>query len=272
LSDFIYQCLDPRDYLSFVYEEKKRNNPLFSIRSWSQKVGYKNSDFLSKILRKERTLTPKQAEAILPSLNLKDDKKNYFNLLVLYANAKSDNEKEVYIDLLKSMNSDLKEHCFSVDYFKCMSDWQYTAILEMTKLKDFRNDPQWIQKKFGGALTIQEIKKSIDVLIKVKLLKLSDDGKLEKMQRVKLYISNGSKVEAIRNFHRQMINKALQSIDEQKIGERTVQGTTFAMNEEDYALAQEMINKFSKKILDKLSSKDGDHVYQYNQQLFKLTT
>lgn len=266
----IYNFLDPRDYLGVVFEEKKKRNSAFSIRAWSKMMGHNNSDLLSKILTKKRILSEKQADIIIDFLDISEDEKKYFKVLVMHLNAKKESNKEIYLELLSRLNPMKEVVDLSLDCFKYISDWHHVAIIEMTKLKDFLYDIDFIHQRLDKKVSKTEIKAAIDRLLRLEILE-EEDNTLRKSKYGHLKFGEEIPSSAIRNHHYQMVTKAGEAIHHQKYEDRIITGSTLTMKKEDMEKARELIADFSHQVIKSLSSKDGDQVYQYNMQFFKLT-
>ena len=75
------------------------------------------------------------------------------------------------------------------------------------------------------------------------------------------------------NFQREMIERAAASIEATPAAEREVGSLTFAVSKGKLAEAKKMIREFRSKLAGFLAEeKEADAVYQFNIQLFDLSS
>lgn len=269
----IYQFTDVIDFLNFEFEAKRLRNQKFSLRAWSRQLGYQNPSFLSHILKKQRKLKMEVAEKFANNLKLNDDSKKYFGLLVLLQNSKTVDEKKIYLDLIETYGRrpiDPTQN-LTLDAFRIISDWYHTAILELIELKDFQSDIDWIVERLGHEVSAQQINKAIERLLRLELIFKTPTGKLKRAKENPVLLENYIPSEAIRHFHKQMIEKAKDAIEQQPIEQRDLRGSTLAIRKKDYKKIQEIIKSAHAKIVALSADGDGDELYQFNTQFFSLT-
>jgi uncharacterized protein (TIGR02147 family) len=269
----IYKFTDIVEYLNFTLEEKRLKNGRFSLRAWSRQLGYTNPSMLSHILKGERKLNLKAARTLSDNLRLIGDGKKYFDLLVLIQNCKTVEEKNIYFELITSLRPQSEEstRSLSVGAFRIISDWYHIAILEMVGLADFKNDLQYIFGRLGGKVSLTNIEKALSRLKKMELLEETAKGKLKRVQDNSFLLENHIPSEAIRHFHKQMIEKAQDSVEGQKVDERYLQGSMLSVRKSELAKAQKIIKKAHAELLRLSCSGDGDELYYLNTQFFKIT-
>lgn len=269
----LYKFTDIVEYLNYSLEEKRLKNAKFSLRAWSRQLGYSNPSLLSQILKGERKLNLPAARKISDNLRLDGDGRKYFDLLVLIQNCKTVDEKQIYFDLIASLrptSSDTPQS-LSVEAFRIISDWYHTAILEMVELADFKYDLEYISRRLGGKISLTNIDKAITRLKKMELLEETAKGKLKRAQDSSFLLENHIPSEAIRHFHKQMMELAHQSIEGQTIGERYLQGSMISVRKTDLKKAQKIIQKAHAEILKLSCSGNGEELYYFNSQFFKIT-
>jgi uncharacterized protein (TIGR02147 family) len=269
----IYRFTDITEYLNFSLEKKRLQNAKFSLRAWSRQLGYTNPSLLSQLLKGERKLNLQAARLFSENLRLEGDAKKYFDLLVLSQNGKTLGEKKIYFDLLESLRPQNEEtpQPLSVEAFRIISDWYHTAILEMVELSDFKNDLEYISRRLGGEVPLSNIDKAISRLKKLELLEETPKGKLRRVKENSFWLENHIPIEAIRHFHKQMIEKAHDAIEGQKVDERYLQGSMISVRKQDLKKAQKIIQKAHAEILKLSCSGDGEELYYFNSQFFRIT-
>jgi uncharacterized protein (TIGR02147 family) len=265
----IFEFNDPREYLLKVFKNKREKNPRFSLRAWSKQIGLKNHVMLSMTLNGKRNLSSNIAGKIRNSLNLSIDEARYFDTLIHYKNAYSNDEKIFYANILDALRPEKGFSELDLDIFRLISDWYHMAIIEMTNLKDFKSDPKWIASRLGGDVSVSEVEKAIERLVRLKVLKAVDN----KLVQTDGFRTTPSDIpnEAIKKYHMQILDKAKEALYSQNISERNFQAYTMCIDTAKIPEAKKLMTEFERKLSALMESGSGNEVYQFNMQLFKLT-
>lgn len=269
----IFQFTDAIDFLNYEFNLKRLVNHRFSLRLWARQMGYQNPSYLSHILKRQRKLKMPVVEKFVKSLKLSEKSKKYFELLVLLQNSKTVDERRIYIDMIEGCSPKDRPPSQNLDLnvFRMACDWHHTAILELVALREFQNNPRKIAKLLGNEVPVKEIERAIVRLLKSKLLVLMPSGKLKRSKSDSYVFESAVSDQAIRYFHKQMIEKALASIERQEISERDLRATTMAIRKQDYSKVIAILREAHAKILEFAMDSEADDLYQLNTQFFKLT-
>lgn len=267
----IHEFLDYRQFLRAMYEFKKSQSAGFSLRTFSRLAGLRSSNFLKLIMDGDRNLSLEGIHKFARAFKLSKPESNFFEALVLFGQAKSAEEKNRYYERIiqsKSYNEVKKLEANQYVYF---SNWHYVALRELVKLKGFREDPQWINRKLDTRFSHEEIQKAFNLLIALNLLH-RDEGNHLRQTEEKLTTSPEISSLAVLNFHREMIRKASDSLEKSKTDHRDVSTLTIGLSKSQYDQIRERINQFRREIhAIATESRDPEAVYQINFQLFNLS-
>jgi len=273
LSTSIYDYSDPIEFLHAYLKHAQQSNPAFSLRAWAKQMHLSNAALLSMVMNRKRRLLPslssKIREHFLKTNRFTKNEAQYFEALVLFANAKTEDEKFFYQDMLSSMRDDNSFSTLQLDQLRLISDWYHFAIIEMTKLKNFNADPNWIQARLGDEITIPMVIEAIERLVRMGLLERSADGRLRKT-RQKFTTTSDIPSSSIKKHHSQMIQRALKAIENQSVGDRDITSHTIAIDKNKLPEAKKMIQNFRRRLGNFLASNESDTVYQLNIQLFNV--
>ncbi|MCX6126187.1 MAG: TIGR02147 family protein, partial [Proteobacteria bacterium] len=237
----IYNFDNPHEFLSAVYSFKKKKNPSFSLRAWSQQLGFKNPSMLSSVLRKTRSLRPALVSRIAHNLTMTENERRYFELLSLIHNASTPEEKTLYIDLARSLRPEQAVFNLELEQFRLIADWHHLAILEMIELKDFDPTPSAIAKRLGGAIEPAMAATALERLMSLGLARKNAAGLYEKTS-AELYVGKGISNEAIRAHHLQMIEQSVEALKHDETFDRNIQSTSIPVMKKDIPKAVELIN------------------------------
>lgn len=265
---------DYRKFLQDWYAWMKDVNSVFSYRAFSKWAGFKSPNHLQLIIKGKRNITKSTLPAILKVLKLKKKGETYFELLVDFNQADTQESKARY---LKELSAFYKKHGHLLKHsqYEYLSKWYFPVVRELVTTKNFRDKPQSIAKRIGHDVTPKQVREAIEKLIELKLLKREENGFLAQSPSV---VSTGpeSYETAVYMYHDQMLKMAGVALREQPPEERNFAGITFACRKEDIADIADIVNDFRKQIINYLENRDkkdeDDDVYQLGVQVFCLTS
>ena len=212
----VFEHRDYRSILKTALAERAKHREGYSLRAFSDRLGVSNS-FLSEVLSAKKSLSVELAFKIAVRLELTNAETQYLCLLVQLEQEKEPAIREALLGRLKDLNPNRPAHDLSVDLFKLISDWYHYAILELTYLPGIQPDAATAARKLGISKIEAEI--AIDRLQRLELLETDASGRLRKTRDYVIAESalpNG----ALKSYHRQILEKAMASLEEQSPGER----------------------------------------------------
>ncbi len=263
----------PVDFLREIFLERRERNPSYSTASFARDLGISRS-LLSRVLTGSRPITLKLALQISTALDLGEEKSNALVLSIIHNSSKSAKiSKKIRAKFENNNTPQSPVSLFTtveIEQFKAMSSWYHLAILNMTVLDGFQNDPVWIAQQLG--ITTAEVIDAIERMIGVGLLTESENAL--KRTKAHFYVKTNRSEFAVRKFHTQMISKAseeLKNTSDADFQRRLINGITFTCGPEHIELIKEKINRLEDEILNVTSNGASTDVYQMNFQFFPLT-
>jgi len=268
----IFEYLNYRQFLKDHYTNKKQKNPTYSYRLFNSKAGLQSPIFYKLISEGKRDLTEQSIAKFIKGLDLKQKEGLFFRNLVLFNQAKSNKDKALYYGQICHFRNFSRIHNLTADQYDLFYNWYNLVIYEMTKLKNFRESPQWIVTHIKETLSLEQAEASLSLLKKLGLL--IRDAKTFKYKAAKPNLSTEPEElsVAVFKYHKDMIAKALDSLANDHHSIRDISSLTIALNEETFQQAKKMIQDFRRDLNVLFSqSKNNDRVYQLNFQIFPLT-
>lgn len=263
---FIYN--DYRTFLKNTLNEKAQINKGYSLRTFAGKLQISNS-YLSEVLNNKKMLSVELAFKIALKLDLTDLETQYFCLLVQIDQEKDPAFREAFQDRLKKLNPKNKSHDLSVDVFKTISEWYHLPILELTYLPGFKATPDYVSKKLG--ISKSEAELALKRLIRLDLLEKDNKQIWKKAHN---YLLSESKVSdsAFKHYHKQILERAIASIDSQSPKERISATDVLAIDSKYLPEIDRLSQEFSSAVM-KISerSKIKDNVYALSVHFLNLT-
>jgi uncharacterized protein (TIGR02147 family) len=248
-------------------------NPKYSLRAFATDLGVPVSN-LSGVIKGSKGLSRRTAAKIATRLGFNESEASWFVNLVMASDGRSKRIRSNAEKSLKQKRDTLHKNDYkelSVEVFKIISNWYHHAILELVTLKTFRNDNAWIAKKLG--ISEIEVKMAIERLMRLEMLEVKK-GKLFPTE-LNTRTSNDISSDAIKKFHKQMLQKAMDCIVLQNIDKRDISHAILTINSKDLPEIKRKIQKFRDELCEQIdllsAATKRDHVYSLGVQFFRIT-
>lgn len=256
----------PVEFLATELKNRTQRNPRYSLRAFAHALKLSPGE-LSEILRGRRRLTAKTAVKISKALGL--NPLEIQTLLTLVRTAESQEAAG-----MGDSADQLKARQLTADLFHLVSDWYCFSILNLADTRGFSFEPKRIARRLG--ISENESRIALERLERVGLIeRIRQDGR-ELLQVTPDYVlsPNGIPSEAVRNFHRQILEKARVALDEQSVDEREISGVSFAIDPAELPKLKKEIHAFLDRCVEKVSKQDPrkkTEVYHFETVLFRLS-
>lgn len=258
-----------QDIINIYFERKKLSFPNYSLRALARDLDI-SAPYVSNILNGKKPVPENRLADFIKVLDLDD-----IAILQLKHAVFPESKTAIVEDGPRLNEDDInfinKYKPLDKKKYEVLNDWYNIAILDLTTCEGFKSDPAWIAKKLK--LNQLQVEIAIENLKRHDLLK-TVDGKLEKVEDKLRFPTNVSQT-VIRKFHKQMIKKAYEELDEKiedsEFANRLIAGTTFALNTEKMAILKEKIQNTIYEVAATASEGPCQSVYQLNFQFFPLS-
>lgn len=242
-----------------IFHARALKNENYSLRAFARDLGLTSGN-LSDILNRKTGLSLEKAKTLSEKLNLKPPDQQLFLKLVEIHGSKNDLAQN------QILHFDSSYVTINDDYFRVLTDWFYFAVVELVRVQDFQNDDVWIAQRMG--IPVSEVRPIIERLIRVKLLE-EVGGELR--QTYDFFVSpSGTASEAARNFHKQILQNAIEAIDIQNIESRDFTAGFLRVRKTELPAIAERIKKFRRELVaDVESGANHDAIYAFSIQFFR---
>lgn len=263
----IFDYTDYREFLLANFRARQGRRREYSIRQFSQALGLRPTA-LSDVLGRRYGISAKTALGISSALELSAEQSAYLICLVEIehsrsASLKNDARRRLKRILAKSQNySQLNEASLSL-----LESWRFPAILEMISI-------------LGATATSAAIAQSLGLkraVVEKDLKRLLEIGAIEAegpawIRRTSYAIGESPVPQAtIRSFHKQILTKATDAIESQKISERKFLSSVFSFDVAKIEEARAELELLHRQFISKYEAKENpDSVYAVSLQLFRL--
>ncbi|MEM7646712.1 MAG: TIGR02147 family protein, partial [Pseudomonadota bacterium] len=253
------------------YEFLKKTTEYFSFRYFSKKAGFKSPNYLKLVIEGQRNISDESIDRFCQALKLNKQESDFFARLVQFNQAPTTQERaECALRIVESRIYQ-KLNPLSKEQMHYYQRWYQIGIREMALCQPLKPDAHWIAQKFRPQLKVNEAQKAMDSLVALKMLVMDEDGLLHPSTQ-NIWSSNEVISSFVVDYHKEMMNRAKDSIDLAKSHEREISSICVPVSEETFLQMKQKIQDFKKELMALASQDSGpDQVYQLNFQLFPLT-
>lgn len=249
------------EYLKAVhlyYGERKKK---ISLQMWAQKLGYKSSRSLELVISGDRFPSVELSHRLAKDLKLSFQEHIYFDLMV--KREKRLRKKLAVHDLEKEMD-DLRPKKFEARYidneiFLRVSEWYPVVVRQLALTPGFKKDLQWITRKLRGKVNSSQV-----------AMALAEWENLA-FDRRSLYTAEDVPSQAARTFHKKILLKAVEAIDEVPVDQREYISITFRSSKKKIATMKKQLREIRDKLNEDFSDEAGEEIFQLSMVLFPHT-
>jgi hypothetical protein len=242
------ELLSFRLWLQKQLTDRCQKNSKYSLRAFAKYLQI-NPASLSQILSGKRVLSKAMMLNICERLSVRSKELRNFGLIEM------DTGDSQYLQL-------------SYDTFSVISDWYHYAILELTYVPDFKEDPRWLSRKLG--ISVVEAKEGVQRLLRMGLL-IKNGDVYSKAAKQTTNLSTVNTSLAHRQFQKSVLEKALEAIAQCPPEEKDITSITMAIDVNLLGQAKEKIKKFRRELCCFLEDGEQSRVYHLAIQLYPIS-
>jgi uncharacterized protein (TIGR02147 family) len=268
----VYDFLDHRAYLAAYYRAAKRTRPSFSFRLFSKLAGLRSPNFLKLVIDGERNLGADSVGRFSQALGLEGADAEFFADLVAFSQAQTLADKNRAFERIAASRRFRAARRIDGELFAYLSHWYNPAIRELAARDDFQEEPRWIAAQLRPRISPAEAAEAMKLLLSLGLL--VRDPSSGRVARGEPTLTTEHEVRSLgaAAFHRQMLERAAQSIETVPAAQRDLAALTVCVSAETAAVVKQRIHQL-REALTELCDADtkGSTVYQLNIQWFPLS-
>ena len=265
----IIEYQDYHAFLSDYYEERKRTSA-FSWREFAKIAGFVSPSYLKDVCSGKTNLSKVTMGRVAAAVGLVGYEVTYFEAMVQFGNAKTDDVRKKFLEQMQSIALDHKVRIVDKDAFEYYDSWKNSVVRELAPIMPGAM-PGEIAKMCTQEISALEVRKSLAFLERTGFLKQIGEN---------VYVQTEKSVEgsreglplALRSMHREMGRLAIDSLDRFASNERNITGVTMGVDRETYERIVHELDECRKKITAMAEECNNiKQVYRLNLQLFPLS-
>jgi uncharacterized protein (TIGR02147 family) len=222
-----------------------------------------------KILKQKKKFSSALVLKLSKGLKLNSDEEEYFEAIVKFTNASTSKEKQVLELVLAELSKNVR-HTVYLEDSNVFSHWVHMAIISMSKLEGFHCTKESICSFLCDEVSIEVVNDAVDRLLHLELVHYDKNGSLKK---------NFENTTTKNDIYRKSPHKYFEQVSElAKRGihlapeEREYQCFSLAIKHDKLPVYKNLVRDFRAKVCALAESETSDEVYQFNIQVFPLTS
>jgi uncharacterized protein (TIGR02147 family) len=265
----IFDYTDFRKFLTDYYDDQKKYDRRFSLRSLTAQCGINAGNFV-KMLKGERNFTAEGSIKLSSVLKLTKRERDYFQAMIRFCQARSHNSKKIHFEEMMSFKESTVR-TIDANHYIFYDKWYYTAVREALAFfpltdKNFAE----LGKCIIPSITERQVAKAVNLLTDLNLIVKDETGQYH---RTDTLLSTGNNVKSLilNNFVINTMKLAAEAINSGMKG-TNLSSVTISISELEFQKIQDEIRQCRQKVMDiAKNSVAPDRVMQLNVQLFPLT-
>lgn len=266
----IFSYTSYRQFLKDFYEEKKRENKNFSYRFIAQKVGFKSAGHFTQIVKGQANISAHLVMNFCKFIKLKKREIEYFELLVNFNQAKTQDEQRLYFERIVSFK-EVSAKIVSPEQYEFYQKWYYAVVRDLLSIYEFRSDYRELANIVQPSISTAEAEKAIKLLLALNLIRRNEKGVYEVTDSIISCDEHQHSI-VLSGYASQMIDRAKDAANILPKEERIISWAGFSVSDETYSLIREELRTTRKKIMSLVKSDTKPvRVYHLNMHCFPVT-
>ncbi len=265
------------DFFDYNFKKNSRDSKghkILTLQELAKRLGYRSPSLLSMISKGKRLPSPEILEELFEEWKIDHSLREIVRLRVEIEKRTSSNKNTLnLVNKLSKIDKKYNYQTIELDSFNSIKDWYNLVLQIMIGSSDFKEDYNYLSTILKKKVSPSQIKKGIESLLKIGLLaRNSLSGELEKnILNSSIETTHDIPSEAIREHHRGMISRALESIDDDKPSDRHFNALTLRFSQDKMNEAKASILNYVKEFNELYFDENSSEVWQLNVQFFSHT-
>jgi len=264
----IFEYFDYAKFLRDCYEKLHEDTTYFSYKYIQKKTGI-DPGYMVKVFQGRKNLAQSRIAPFAGLLQLGKRETEYFNLMVMFGKAKSNDEIKMIFEKMLPYTQ-LGSRRIESNAYEYYTKWYYAAVREILNYWTFAGDYRTLASMTVPEITVREARKAIALLKKLDFIRPDETGGYMITSR---FITTGEEWGgiAVRQFQKDTIMLAHQALDNVPAKQRDISTVTVSLSEEGFCQVREKLRQTRREVLEiARREQDADGAYHLNLQLFPV--
>lgn len=266
--DGLWEARDYREFLHGWFEREKALRPSRSIRALARRLAIDPS-LLGKILLGERHLATSRIQPVCDLVGLSGNQAEYFRHLVLLAKSKTAREAQALFERLQELRR-IAPVPLEDSQESYWDSWLHIALRSLLSCGDFKDEWERMGSLLVPPQRARRVREAMRVLERLGMIS-KDQGGFWRLATPFVRERPGTQARALRNFHRQSLLLALDSLEGLPASRRNISSVSVAIDDEAYDDLVAMIEDLRARALARSAKTEHPRrVVQLGLQLIPL--
>lgn len=250
------------DFLRAARENYGVRKKAISLKVWANRLGYRSSRSLELIIAGKRMPSSQLLDRLARDLCLSLSERHYFDLMIQREKLLKKGESVLEIEDEMNRMRPRKHNRQYIDNetFRRVAEWYPVVIRQLSMTPQFRRDFTWICNKLRGKVNESQVASALAEWEKLAL------------DRRAIYMPDDVPNEALRTYHKKMLRKAMEAIDEVEVQNREYAAITFRTSKTRIDAMKKSVREIRDRLSEELEDKDGNEVFQLCLAVFPHTS
>ena len=269
----LYRFLSYRDWLRDWYTAQKETDRRFSYRLFARRAGVRSPSLLKEVIDGKRNLTAQTLEGFIRACRLTHDEAAFFSDLVAFDQAATDAERNEAWERIAARRRFQQARPVEGAMVAYLSHWFIPATRELALRKDFQASPEWVAARLRPRVRVTQAAHALDALRTLGMLVEDADGSVRPTD---VSVSTPHEIAglAANNYHREMLERARDAIEEVHADERHLAGATVAIPTDLVPRLKEEVGHAVRRLMHLCDEQadQAERVYQLHVALVPLSS
>jgi uncharacterized protein (TIGR02147 family) len=259
----VQRPIHPRLLLQQELERRCQANPRYSLRAFAKALDMSPAG-LSYAIAGKRPVSRKTVRKMIGLLPLSPEESHALNEWATAPSRRKERKPETFFAAPAEANA----YLLSLDSFAFISDWYHYAILSLLEIPGARFEAKWISRHLR--ITEIEAKGAMERLQRLGIVQ-KVDGRWRQTSGA-IRIASDVPTAATKKFQKQILLKAVESIENDPDDCKDMSSMTLAMDPALVPYAKERIREFRRQLAEELEKKSPPkRVYKLTVQVFPVS-
>lgn len=267
----VLEYLGYRKYILDYYLQRK-NTSGFSWREFAKLAGFTNPVYLKQVCDGKYNLSKEAAVRVAKAMNLVGVEYDYFVLLTDMALAKTEMARQKVLENIRRVVQENGSFVLDEVAMKYFENWKHAVVREVAAAMPGATESE-IAAACIPKISTSEVSTSLQLLLKLGLLKHDKDGNYRQTKKVLSNVHKKANPMVAVGMQQEMGQFAVNAMKYLPVSERFISGVTMGISEKMYERVCAELVDFRSRLVSIIATEDKDveRVYQLNFQLFPMT-